>query len=212
MTKRVAFALVAGIFGAALSTGAAVADQARQDQTQKPSQGKTQKTTQTVANLRTAIQGEANAAHRYTLFAQKAEIEGYGPVAKLFRAAALSEEVHLRNHVQVLRSLGQPLPEIKLEQVSVGSTQANLKVPIEGEKTEATQMYPKFIAQARADGVEAAARSFTYARDAEAEHDRLFKKALANLGHNQDVDYYVQPETGMVIEKSPGRYPPVTTR
>ncbi len=43
---------------------------------------------QTIKNLNTAFQGESNAAHRYALFAEKADAEGYGQVAKLFRAAA----------------------------------------------------------------------------------------------------------------------------
>src|SRR5271157_1692195 len=52
----------------------------------------------TIDNLNVAYRGESNANHRYTLFAQKAEQEGYGRVAKLFRAAAQSEAIHRELH------------------------------------------------------------------------------------------------------------------
>lgn len=167
--------------------------------------------TQTIANLQTAIQGEAHAAYRYALFARRADAEGHHQVAKLFRAAALSERIHRRNHEAVLGQLGVEPRPISYEPVKVASTGENLLVPIRGERQEASEMYPRFIRQARAEDVPAAVRSFRYARDTEAEHDRLFKQALANLGHNRDVDYYVQVESGMVSVRTPSQYPPVTS-
>jgi rubrerythrin len=202
MRTRPLFTVLIGVFVMAASSGAVAAPISQGQQS-------SQQPTATIANLRTAIQGEANAAHRYDLYAEQAQREGYDPVARLFRAAALSERVHLRNHEEVLRALGQEVPAIQLERVQVGTTRENLKVPIEGERTEASEMYPKFIRQAEADGIAPAVRSFTYARETEAVHDELFKQALANLGHNANVDYYVQPETGMVITRSPGRSTPV---
>lgn len=166
--------------------------------------------TRTVENLRAAIEGEANAAHRYTLFAARADEEGHHTVAELFRAAAESERIHRRNHEAVLRALGERAPEPRIEAVRVGATRENLRVPIEGERDEATVMYPRFIEQARADGVPAAALSFTYARDAEVGHERLFRQALAELGgEGPRVDYWVHAETG-VLEARPGSTQPVT--
>jgi len=116
--------------------------------------------TQTIANLVEATRGEANAAHRYDLFAERADEEGYREVASLFRAAALSERVHRRNHEEVLRSLGVPPPTVRLEQVAVGTTQENLRGPIQGERKETEQIYPRFARQAEQAGIPAAALTF----------------------------------------------------
>src|SRR6187455_3825357 len=88
------------------------------------------KSTQTIDNLNAAIDGEANASHRYTLFAAKADEEGYAQVAKLFRAAALAESIHQRNHEKVLRDLGVEPKSPKLKDVKVGTTRENLEVPV----------------------------------------------------------------------------------
>ena len=161
----------------------------------------------TIDNLNTAIQGEANASHRYTLFAQKADTEGYGQVAKLFRAAAVAESIHQRNHESVLRSLGvEPKPPV-LEKVSVGTTRQNLEIPIKGEANEADSMYPQFVAEARRQNVPGAVKSFTYALDTEAEHEKLFKDALAQLGHNPPTDYYVGKVSGDTVTAPTGREP-----
>ena len=111
----------------------------------------------------------------------------------------------------MLRALGGPITEPRLAEVEVRSTRENLRVPIEGERDEATQMYPRYIEQAHRDGVPAAATSFTYARNAEQGHERLFRDALASLGERSpEVDYWVQSESG-VLDVRPGRVEAVTT-
>ena len=42
----------------------------------------------TLANLQSAYNGESNAHVKYLEFAKQADVEGYGKVASLFRAAA----------------------------------------------------------------------------------------------------------------------------
>jgi rubrerythrin len=175
-----------------------------------PAAGRAQKTTSwktTIDNLQTAIEGEANASHRYTLFAQKADREGYPQVAKLFRAAALAESIHQRNHEAVLKDLGVEPKHPMLKPVTVGTTRQNLEVPIKGEASEADSMYPSFVDQARRDNVPGAVKSFTYALDTEAEHERLFKGALARLGTNPPVDYYVGKVSGDTVTEPTGREP-----
>ena len=153
----------------------------------------------TIDNLNAAIEGEANASHRYTVFAQKAEQEGYRQVAKLFRAAALAESTHQRNHEKVLRDLGAQPKRPVIEEVVPGTTRQNLEVPIKGEANEADSMYPAFVDEARRENVPGAVKSFTYALDTEAEHEKLFKDALANLGHNPPTDYYVGKVSGDTV-------------
>lgn len=161
----------------------------------------------TIDNLNAAIQGEANASHRYKLFAEQADKEGYPQVAKLFRATALAESIHEKNDEEVLRAMGlEPKPPV-IENVIVGTTRENLKAPIKAERNEEEKMYPAMIAEARREHVPAAAKSFTYAMNTEAEHARLFANALANLGHNPPVDYYVGTVSGDTVTKPTGREP-----
>jgi len=164
----------------------------------------------TIRNLQSAAQGEANAANRYELFARKADEEGYGQVAKLFRAASLSERIHLRNHQDVLRGLGVAPAPVELKPVTVGNTRENLRGPVEGERGEASTMYPKYAETARAAGIPSAVQTFTYAGQTEQEHLRLFEDALANLGNNPSADYLVQSESGMLTVQSPSRVSSVT--
>lgn len=156
---------------------------------------------QTIDNLNTAIEGEANATNRYTLFARRADEEGYAQVAKLFRAAALAESIHRRNHEKVLRDLGVEPKSPKLQDVKVGTTRENLEVPVKGESNEQEEMYPAMVKQARRDNVPEAITSFTYALNTEAEHAQLFRDALARLGHNPRVDYYVGQTSGDTVTK-----------
>ena len=161
----------------------------------------------TIANLNAAIAGEANAAHRYALFAVKADEEGYAQVAKLFRAASLAEATHRKNHEAVLRGLGLEPKTPELERVTVGTTRQNLEVPIKGESNEKEEMYPAMVKEARREGVPAAVKSFTYALDTEAEHAKLFTDALANLGHNPTTDYYVGTVSGDTVTKPTTKEP-----
>lgn len=102
----------------------------------------------TLDNLQAAFNGERNANARYLAFAQKADEEGYGEVASMFRAAAKDEEIHANNHAAVIRQLGAE-PVAHLEHARVRSTDENLKAAIEGEKYERDVMYPEFIEAAR---------------------------------------------------------------
>jgi rubrerythrin len=100
--------------------------------------------TKTLANLQTAFDGESNARVRYLAFAQKAETEGYGKAASLFRAAARAEEIYANNHAEVIRKLGAtPAADVKTPDVK--STTENLQAAIKGESYERDTMYPAFL-------------------------------------------------------------------
>jgi len=58
---------------------------------------------------------------RSIAFAQKADEEGYSPVASLFRASVAAERVHLRNLALAMKKLGYE-PEAVPELVAVKST------------------------------------------------------------------------------------------
>ena len=151
----------------------------------------------TADNLNEAFAGESQASTRYQAFARKADKEGYPQVAKLFRAAAMAEIVHARNHLETMDG--------------VQSTQDNLKEAISGENTEHVTMYPEFIEQAKQEQLPKAERTFDWARKVEMIHESLYKSALETLqsgGKLQDKEYYVCDVCGYTAEgEAPDKCP-----
>ncbi len=140
-------------------------------------------------NLKEAFAGESQANRRYLAFAKKADQEGYPQVARLFRAAAEAETVHAHNHLRVLKG--------------IRATKENIQEAINGETHEFKKMYPEMMEKAKAEKNDAAYQSFHFANEVEKIHADLYSKALANLGQNETVDYYVCPVCGNTIEKVP---------
>jgi rubrerythrin len=137
-------------------------------------------------NLATAFAGESQANRKYLAFARQAEKEGYGQIAKLFRAAADAETIHAHYH---LGNMG-----------GVGDTLKNLEEAVGGETYEFTSMYPPMLAQAQAEGHKSKV-AFNYALEAEKVHARLFKQALDALKGGKDLstmDVYLCPVCGDV--------------
>jgi rubrerythrin len=160
-------------------------------------------TTATLANLQTAFNGESNAHARYLAFAKKADVEGYGEVASLFRAAARAEEIHANNHAVVIKKLGGK-PEAKIETPDVKTTKENLEAAIKGETYERDTMYPQFLKQAREVRNTDAIQTFNYAKTAEAEHAKLYTTALNNLAKSKGTkakNFYICGVCGYTVEK-----------
>lgn len=159
----------------------------------------------TIKNLKAGIKGETTASAKYASFAQKAREEGFNAVAKLFDAASKSESIHAANHTKVLVELGQKMEDFKPE-FEVKSTAENLKAAIEGETYEATTMYPQFLNDAKAEKVETAIKSFTWAFETEKKHKQFYIKALEALNSNIEntltMDYVVCPVCGNTFEKA----------
>ena len=140
-------------------------------------------------HLKEAFAGESQANRKYLAFAQKADQEGYHQAAKLFRAAAEAETVHAHAHLRALNG--------------IGSTAENLKAAVGGETFEFESMYPPMIADAEAEGHDAAVRSFRFANEVEKIHAALYQKALDALDNPQSVDYYVCSVCGNTVENEP---------
>ena len=138
-------------------------------------------------DLKSAFAGESQANRRYTSFAKKADDEGLPQIAKLFRAAAISEATHAANH---LRALG-----------AIQSTIENLQEAIQGENYEVTTMYPEYVEDAEAEGNKRALNSFKWALEVEKVHESLYRKALESIGQEAaSFDYYVCPFCGYTHE------------
>jgi len=142
--------------------------------------------TKSEKNLQEAFAGESQANRKYLAFAKQAEKEGFPQVAKLFRAAAEAETVHAHSH---LKQLG-----------GIKTTKENLDAAISGEAFEFKVMYPQMIREAEEEGNKGALRSFNFANDVEKVHHDLYRKALDNLGNNEETDYYVCDICGYTAE------------
>jgi rubrerythrin len=159
--------------------------------------------TKTLDDLQAGFNGESNAHARYLAFVERADQEGYGEVASLFRAAAKAEEVHAANHAAVIKEMGGTA-QAKIETPVVKSTKENLETAIKGESYERDTMYPEFLKQARAEGNRDAVQTFNYAKTAEAEHAKLYSEALNNLPKlkgSKAMDYFVCTVCGYTTSK-----------
>jgi rubrerythrin len=159
----------------------------------------------TIANLNTAHRGEANAHHRYGVFAAIADSEGFAQVAKLFRAAEAAEATHEFTHMGAILNLGGKVEASELEAVAPGTTLANLKLVVAGESYERDTMYPGFLKLAEAENAHEAVRSFGFAAAVEKEHAKLFGAALAQAGKIPAVDYFVCPICGETTVGAPAK-------
>lgn len=136
--------------------------------------------------LKEAYEGEAKAAIRLKVYAEKAEEEGYQQMAKLFRVIALSEEIHAK---RALRNLGK-----------VKSTEDNLSASFESEKKVAEVAYDNFIKIAEEEGNSLAVLHFSQSRDVEEHHAKLYKEAMNHLMEDRKTVYYVCEVCGYVSD------------
>ena len=127
----------------------------------------------TLENLQAAFAGESQANRKYLAFADKAEVDGFSQIAKLFRAAAAAETVHAHGHLKAMDG--------------VGDTGANLREAVAGESHEFKDMYPGFIATAKEEGNKKALRMFEWANTVEEIHCGLYQDALATYEKGGDL-------------------------
>jgi len=137
-------------------------------------------------NVHEAFVGEAKAYQRLLMFAKKAEEEELPQIAHLFRAVAVAEGVHSRRHFALLES--------------VPDTQTNLERAFQSENAVNGVHYLRMLQEAAQEGEETAALAFSQARDVEAEHANLYKRALNDVIAQRSTEYYVCTVCGHVSE------------
>ncbi len=143
----------------------------------------------TAANLRSAFGGESMAHMRYLIWGDKAEKDGFPNVARLFRAISHAERVHATNHFTAMADEGGAHLVASGGGFGLGPTSANLAGAIEGETFEVEEMYPAYMAVARAQGEKGAIQSIHYAVSAEKIHAAMYaaaKKAV-DAGHDMKL-------------------------
>jgi rubrerythrin len=148
---------------------------------------------ETRENLHTAYEGEAKAVVRLRIYAKKAEEDEHPGVAKLFRAVSSSEAIHARNNFELIDD-------------AVKDTETNLSDSFARETKVAGVSYSGFIATAESEENAKAARMFTWARDVEEVHAKLYEKALEHMLADEEPNYYICDVCGYV---SDGKIPDV---
>ena len=143
------------------------------------------KGTKTLKNLKAGFIAESQAHLRNLAFAMKADQEGYSQVARLFRAIAEAEAVHAFNHFRLLDA--------------VSNTQENLESAFERENL-ASNRYPQVVREANEEDNAGVATVLSYSRDVEKGHATLYKKALAHMMAEDEVEYHVCQVCGYVSD------------
>jgi rubrerythrin len=136
--------------------------------------------------LQQAYAGEAKAALRLKIYAEKAEDEGYPQMAKLFRVIAWSEEIHGARALRILKE--------------VGTTEENLAESFESERGVATVAYGQFVKDAETEGNRAAVLHFSQSRDVEEGHAKLYKEAMNHLMEERETTYHVCLVCGYIAD------------
>ena len=122
--------------------------------------------TPTIQNLEAAFAGESMAHIKYRYFAKICRAAGDIASAELFEATAAQEVEHAIGHAELLFSSETMTPE------------KCLQYAIDGETYEYTEMYPKFLHEANAEGASAASAEFSEQIGESREHAETFRKAL----------------------------------
>ncbi len=151
---------------------------------------------ETMQNLQAAYSAESNAQAGDLVFAEKADAEGYGAAASLFRAAARARQIHITKLADVIREVGG-IPHAGIQHVAVRSTKENLAASVSRDEGRDIP-YANFIRTAQAEGVFVAVSTFEYAQKAQAQSIHLFADALQHLARMRGAGrpYYVCSTTG----------------
>ena len=141
----------------------------------------------TESNLISAYAGESQAHMRYTLYADRAEKNGYPNIARLFRAIAHAEKIHAGNHYKNIQHKGDATTA---SGALFGSrtTPEDLQNGIDGEHYEVNEMYPAFMEVAKMQKEVAAEISFRFAWEAEKTHEVFYNRAKDAADQDKDVE------------------------
>lgn len=144
-----------------------------------------------------AYNTEMETAHKYDLFAQKADEEGYPGAANLFRAAARAERVHATRLEKAMKERGIPIPEVSDTAPKIDGTADNLRSSASQELSERDVMYKEALAAAKDARDDALYAVFDQTRDVEVEHANLMSAAARQMNAmKENKPYYVCDECG----------------
>ena len=138
------------------------------------------KGTKTEHTLLASFAGESQARSRYTLFAQKAQEEGYEQIAAVFLETAEQELSHARQFFSLLEG---GMVEINAAYPAgvVGDTKTNLAEAAAGEREEWGDLYENFAKVAQEEGFPHIANLYKLVAKAEQMHEQRYLKLLERL-------------------------------
>lgn len=166
----------------------------------------------TAAHLAAAYETDVHARVRYLAFAQQADAEGHPDAARVFRAAARSEQVRAGRHADALRALGgEPVAAPAPEVVTRGARQ-DLLWMLAHENAERGGTYPRYVQQARREGHAQAVLTFSEAHQVETALVKLYEEALAGLAarRSDPAPLHVCGDCGHVVRGSPPARCPIS--
>ena len=138
------------------------------------------KGTQTEQNLLKSFAGESQARTRYTFFASVAKKEGFEHISAICMETAEQEKEHAKKFFKYLEG-GMVEITAAFPAGVIGTTAENLKAAAEGENEEWVDLYPHFADVAEQEGFPAVALTFRNVAKVEAEHEKRYRKLLANV-------------------------------
>jgi rubrerythrin len=152
----------------------------------------------TEENVKAALAGESQAHIKYLAFAEKAASENLPNVARIFKANAYAEQIHATNYLKTLSG--------------IGGTKENLAAAAGGENFEAEEMYPAYIAVAKAQGEKTAEMFLNAALQAEIVHRGVYQAASKAVASGKDAaakPIHVCSMCGFTMEGDAPDYCPV---
>jgi rubrerythrin len=155
---------------------------------------------QTLDNLQTVYFAESNASVLYSGYAAKADEEGYGQLASIFRALSRGEAIHAGNCAVLIRQM-DTTSQPNVEPLVVLSAAENLAEADATQIYENDTMYPEYIAQARRNENKSAVDIFSRNMAAEGSHHALLQQALKHIVRDggEHTTYLVCPSCGYVV-------------
>lgn len=152
----------------------------------------------TLDNLKSAILGETGASAKYTAFAKAAEEQGYDQIARLFKATAAAEQIHIGLEYGLVEKMDPEFEKPVVDAPAGEASDLNLISGANGEIYETSDMYPSFIKKAQEEGDTKAVQVFTRAKLAESVHAERYLEAYNNLDCPDDDAYYLCPVCGYI--------------
>ncbi len=146
----------------------------------KEMEQKSIKGTRTEHNLLASFAGESQARSRYTLFAAKAQEEGYEQIAAVFLETAEQELSHARMFFSLLEGGTVEITAAYPAGV-VGDTAKNLAEAAAGEREEWGELYENFAKVAQEEGFPQIANTYRLIAKVEQMHEARYLKLLERM-------------------------------
>lgn len=135
----------------------------------------------TLQNLHAAYTHEQTSESLYSMYAAKADEEGYKGIAVVFRATANAKSLRVGKFANAIKIQKGDVPAKIVRDMKVAPTVKNLTYLIVQTKEESTTLYAAAAAQAEAEKLPAVVKTFKGAAHVSGEHLKLYEEVAKNL-------------------------------